>query len=154
VDIVWRMTAGKKGAYDLEATHARMGWVPRKVPLTLHTDALGVIDWQLRVPEGGYVFHERAKETAEMLDRLGSTDLDITVRAAGELLRSAKWQGDNKIIRDALKWRRVPHTEGLFNELRAEEMSSVHAFSSREYNAEIERVSASFSASQRNDHAA
>lgn len=158
VDIVWRMNAGKKGNYDLEATHARMGWVPRKVPLTLHTHPLGTIDWRMRVPEGGYVFHERAKSTAEMLVRLGAEGCDISVRAAGELLRANDWTGDNKIIGDALKWREAILTGGLFNEIKAEnlaaESSSDHSFRSLDGDDEIERVRSTFRASQITSRAA
>lgn len=110
VDVVWRLgPAGGEGAFNLEATHQRMGWVPRKVELQL-ANSHGAVQWMRR---GSRIYGPGVRELAAEMKRVG-VPVDASWRAAKDWLREHKVSFDNNLISDALAWRTEEETSAIF----------------------------------------
>ncbi len=110
VDVVWKLTVvesdkdGRPVKFDVEATHQRMGWVERKVPLNFTEEPkTGTYRWARR-STGEKVYEPGASDCAADLEALGAP-FDITVVKAQKLLQAAEKGRRTKVVSDAIKWR-------------------------------------------------
>ncbi len=99
VDIVWKLERNDNGALKLKATHRRIGWCPETLNLAPKADVLG---WTTE--RRGWV--PGTQEVAEILDRLG-VDVDVTVRAAMAALTANGNGKRQKVVSDAVRFRKV-----------------------------------------------
>lgn len=105
VDVVWKLSAKDEGAFDLEATHQRMGWVDRKVGLTFTEDErTGISAWSRRHVSESWM--PGVGEAAAILRRLGAPS-NVSVRAAKALLREARWSGKNEVAEQAVRFHKT-----------------------------------------------
>ena len=103
VDVVQKLTKLDGGAMRLEATHRRMNWVPERIDLAQIEDELAgtmshVIAEDILMPEG-------VGQIIAVLDRLDAP-VDISFRAARELLKGAGEKVRNAILAKAVKHRK------------------------------------------------
>lgn len=104
VDLVWELLAQDDGI-RLRATHRRQSWIPDTVDLLRLEDPL-------RHERASRTWPAGTADTARQLDRLGA-DLDISFRAARDLLSEHKIKVRNTTISSALKYRKsVPQESG------------------------------------------
>lgn len=111
VDVVWKLSAKDDGAFDLEATHQRMGWVDRKVGLSFDEDErTGISAWSRRhVSES---WSPGVAEAAAVLRRLGAPS-NVSVRAAKALLREGGWTGKNEVAEQAVRFHKMTRPSDL-----------------------------------------
>lgn len=100
-DIIWLLRFDKEtGAATLKATHKRIGWVPDLLSLS-RVDEPSLT----HLMDVGQGYLPGTHEAARDLDELGAP-VDITVRAALDLLKQAQRGRRNKVVQAALKFRR------------------------------------------------
>lgn len=107
VDLVWQLKATDDGL-EFVRDASRVAWVPERVTLTRHDeegDLRHTIALAPSVPPG-------TKEVADALDELGVA-LGASRRVAGEQLRKAGRSAKNKVLCEALKYRRQRGPEGV-----------------------------------------
>lgn len=99
-DVVWELKVEETGAATLKATHRRLGWVPQVLTLS-RVDEPSL----MHLIDAGASYLPGTHEAARDLDELGAP-LDITVRAALDVLKQAQRGRRNKVVQAALKFRR------------------------------------------------
>lgn len=106
VDVVWRFTKLSPTSILIEATHRRMQWVPDKVEIELHET-----DGKLAHHLLGDEISDVAKSTATRLDQLHAS-VDISVRAARQLLKDHGHKCSSDVLRSALRIRKQKLDDG------------------------------------------
>lgn len=101
VDVVWKFTKRNTTSILIEATHRRMQWIPDKVELELR-EYNGVLMHSVVGDE----ITDAAQQLAKQLDNIGA-DVEITARAARELLKKHNIKSASDILRSALRLRRL-----------------------------------------------
>jgi hypothetical protein len=101
VDVVWKFTKRNTTSILIEATHRRMQWIPDKVELELR-EYNGVLMHSVIGDE----ITDAAQQLAKQLDNIGA-GVDITARAARELLKKHNIKSASDILRSALRVRRL-----------------------------------------------
>ena len=101
VDVVWKFTKRNTTSILIEATHRRMQWIPDKIELELR-EHNGVLMHSIIGDE----ITDAAQQLAKQLDSIGA-DVEITARAARELLKKHNIKSASDILRSALRVRRL-----------------------------------------------
>ena len=101
VDVVWKFTKRNTTSILIEATHRRMQWIPDKIELELR-EYNGVLMHSIIGDE----ITDAAQQLAKQLDNIGA-GVDITARAARELLKKHNIKSASDILRSALRVRRL-----------------------------------------------
>ena len=101
VDVVWRFTKRNSTSILIEATHRRMQWIPEKLELELR-EHNGVLMHSLIGDE----ISDAAQQLALQLDKIDAP-IDITARAARDLLKKNNIKSASDILRSALRVRRL-----------------------------------------------
>lgn len=109
VDVVWKFTKRNTTSILIEATHRRMQWIPDKVELELR-EYNGVLMHSIIGDE----ITDAAQQLAKQLDNIGA-GVDITARAARELLKKHNIKSASDILRSALRVRRLRIDNGNIN---------------------------------------
>jgi hypothetical protein len=106
VDVVWKFTKRNTTSILIEATHRRMQWIPDKIELELR-EQNGVLMHSIIGDE----ITDAAQQLAKQLDSIGA-DVEITARAARELLKKHNIKSASDILRSALRVRRLKIDNG------------------------------------------
>ena len=101
VDVVWRFTKRNTTSILIEATHRRMQWIPDKIELELR-EYNGILTHSIIGDE----ISDAAQQLATQLDKL-EAPIDITARAARELMKKNNIKSASDILRSALRVRRL-----------------------------------------------
>lgn len=101
VDVVWRFTKRNSTSILIEATHRRMQWIPEKIELELR-EHNGVLMHSIIGDE----ISDAAQQLALQLDKIDAP-IDITARAARDLLKKNNIKSASDILRSALRVRRL-----------------------------------------------
>ena len=101
VDVVWRFTKRNSTSILIEATHRRMQWIPEKIELELR-EHNGVLMHSIIGDE----ISDAAQQLALQLDKINAP-IDITARAARDLLKKNNIKSASDILRSALRVRRL-----------------------------------------------
>lgn len=109
VDVVWKFTKRNTTSILLEATHRRMQWIPDKIELELR-EYNGVLMHSIIGDE----ISDAAQQLAKQLDDIGA-ELDITARAARDLLKKNNIKSASDILRSALRFRRLRSDNGVIS---------------------------------------
>ena len=109
VDVVWKFTKRNTTSILIEATHRRMQWIPDKIELELR-EYNGVLMHSIIGDE----ISDAAQQLAKQLDDIGA-ELDITARAARDLLKKNNIKSASDILRSALRLRRLKLDNGVIS---------------------------------------
>ena len=109
VDVVWKFTKRNTTSILIEATHRRMQWIPDKIELELR-EYNGVLMHSIIGDE----ISDAAQQLAKQLDDIGA-ELDITARAARDLLKKNNIKSASDILRSALRLRRLRLDNGVIS---------------------------------------
>jgi len=101
VDVVWRFTKRNSTSILIEATHRRMQWIPDKIELELR-EYNGILTHSIIGDE----ISDAAQQLATQLDKLDAP-IDITARAARDLMKKHNIKSASDILRTALRVRRL-----------------------------------------------
>lgn len=104
VDVVWHLTPRDAGAFDLRATHRRMGWIPEELHLQLQEDPLS---YDI-VREGGYP--SGTAELVAKLDRIGVRD-DEGQRWTRQIMREHGIKAGQAVLVAAIRFRRQRYND-------------------------------------------